>query len=255
MVCAMLANYFVKHSNAGEEYLTVRKCAALLGVCVGFWVAVSSGASAIVQNHAPLSMEAALRQLDVAAKDFHSLSADVERTKVTVVVNDRSTENGTILVRGDRMLLQMKPPDARTILRTGDSIYIYNPGLKRVEEYNLGKNRALFDQYLLLGFGTQGKDLQKHYLVTLLGEPMLDDRKTAQIELTPKSEQVRNNISKIQIWFDESSWLPVQQQFYETGSGDYFIIRYSKIARNPDLGDARFKPHWPKGTERIKPQG
>ena len=235
--------------------MTVKKWAVLLAVCVGFWVAVSSGASAIVQNHAPLSREAALRQLDAAAKDFHSLSADVERTKVTVVVNDRSTENGTILVRGDRMLLQMKPPDARTILRTGDSIYIYNPGLKRVEEYNLGKNRALFDQYLLLGFGTQGKDLQKHYLVTLLGEPMLDDRKTAQIELTPKSEQVRNNISKIEIWFDESSWLPVQQQFYETGSGDYFIIRYSKIARNPDLGDARFKPHWPKGTERIRPQG
>jgi outer membrane lipoprotein-sorting protein len=255
MLCAMLANYFVKRSNAGEEYLTAKKCAGLLAVCVGFWVAVSSGAAVIGQNHAPLSMEAALRQLDVAAKDFRSLSADVERTKVTVVVNDRSTENGTILVRGDRMLLQMKPPDARTILRTGDSIYIYNPGLKRVEEYNLGKNRALFDQYLLLGFGTQGKDLQRHYLVTLLGEPMLDDRKTAQMELTPKSEQVRNNISKIQIWFDESSWLPVQQQFYETGSGDYFIIRYSKITRNPDLGDARFKPHWPKGTERIRPQG
>jgi outer membrane lipoprotein-sorting protein len=140
-------------------------------------------------------------------------------------------------------------------LRTGDNIYIYNPGLKRVEEYSLGKNRALFDQYLLLGFGTQGKELQKRYLVTLLGEPVLDDKKTAEIELTPKSEQVRNNFSKIQIWFDESSWLPVQQQFFETGSGDYFIIRYSKIARNPDLGDARFKPHWPKGTQKIKPQG
>lgn len=235
--------------------MTGKKWAALLALWLGFCVAFASGSTAVSQNHAPLSLEAALRQLDAAAKDFHSLSADVERTKVTVVVNDRSSETGTILVRGDRMLLQMKAPDARTILRTGDNIYIYNPGLKRVEEYSLGKNRALFDQYLLLGFGTQGRELQKHYLVTLLGEPVLDDKKTAEIELTPKSEQVRNNISKIQIWFDESSWLPVQQQFYETGSGDYFIIRYSKIARNPDLGDARFKPHWPKGTEKIKPQG
>jgi outer membrane lipoprotein-sorting protein len=235
--------------------LTGKRWAALLALWVGLFVALASGSAAIGQNHAPLSLETALRQLEAAAKDFHSLSADVERTKVTVVVNDRSTEVGTILVRGDRMLLQMKPPNARTILRTGDNLYIYNPGLKRVEEYNLGKNRALFDQYLLLGFGTQGKELQKHYLVTLVGEPVLDDRKTAEIELTPKSEQVRNNISKIQIWFDESSWLPVQQQFNETGSGDYFIIRYSKMARNPDLGDAHFKPHWPKGTEKIKPQG
>ncbi|MGH9712690.1 MAG: LolA family protein [Candidatus Acidiferrales bacterium] len=232
-----------------------KRWAAPLALWVGLCAVLSSGLAATAQNHAPLSLESALHQLDAASRDFHSLSAEIERTKVTVVVNDRSTETGSILVRGDRMLLQMKAPDARTILRTGDNIYIYNPGLKRVEEYNLGKNRSLFDQYLLLGFGTQGKDLQKHYLVTLLGEPTLDDRRTAELELTPKSEQVRNNISKIQIWFDESSWLPVQQQFYETGSGDYFIIRYSKISRNPDLGDARFKPHWPKGTEKIKPQG
>ena len=82
-----------------------------------------------------------------------------------MVVNDRSTETGTIRVRGDKMLLQMNPPDARTILRTGDNLFLYTPGLKRVEEYNLGKNRAMVDEFLLLGFGTQGKSpekLQRH---------------------------------------------------------------------------------------------
>jgi outer membrane lipoprotein-sorting protein len=207
------------------------------------------------QNHNPATLDTTLRELDRAAKGFHSLSADVERTKVTVVVNDRSTEAGSILVRDDKMLLEMKPPDARTILRTGDTLYIYTPGLKRVEEYNLAQHRAQVDQYLLLGFGTQGKELQKSYLVTLLGEPTLDEKKTVELELTPKSQEARNQIAKIQIWFDESSWLPVQQQFNETGSGDYFVIRYSRIVRNPDLGDAHFKPHWPKGTEKVKPQG
>lgn len=207
------------------------------------------------QSHGPWTLEGVLRQLDAQDKTFHSLSADVERTKVTVVVNDRSTETGSILVRGDKMLLQMKAPDARTILRTGDTLYLYTPGLKRVEEYNLGKNRTLVDQFLLLGFGTSGKELQKSYLITLMGEPMLDDKKTVELELTPKSQEVRNQISKIQIWLDESSWLPIQQQFYETGSGDYFIIRYSKIVRNPGIGESEFKPHWPKGTERVKPQG
>ena len=127
------------------------------------------------QSHGPWTLEGVLRQLDAQDKTFHSLSADVERTKVTVVVNDRSTETGSILVRGDKMLLQMKAPDARTILRTGDTLYLYTPGLKRVEEYNLGKNRTLVDQFLLLGFGTSGKELQKSYLITLMGEPMLDD--------------------------------------------------------------------------------
>jgi len=235
--------------------LTGRRWAAAFILSLGICLSLVLDWASAGQNHGPLTLETALKQLDGSAKDFHSLSADMERTKVTVVVNDHSTETGNILVRGDKMLLEMKPPEARTILRTGDNLYIYNPGLKRVEEYSLGKNRALFDQYLLLGFGTKGSELRKSYLVTLLGEPVIDDKKTAELELTPKSGEIRNNISKIQIWFDESSWLPVQQQFYETGSGDYFTIRYSRVVRNPDLGDAHFKPHWPKGTEKIKPQG
>ena len=93
-------------------------------------------------------------------------------------------------------------------MRTGDNLYIYTPGLKRVEEYNLAQHRSLVDQYLLLGFGTSGKDLQKAYLVTLLGEPTLEDKKTVELELTPKSQEARNQISKIQIWLDESTWLP-----------------------------------------------
>jgi outer membrane lipoprotein-sorting protein len=223
-------------------------CAVICGICL-------QASAAASQGHGTITLDGVLRQLDRADKNFRSLSADVERTKVTVVVNDKSVETGSILVRGDKMLLEMKAPDARTILRTGDNLYIYTPGLKRVEEYNLAQHRSLVDQYLLLGFGTSGKDLQKAYLVTLLGERTLDGKKTAELELTPKSQEARNQISKIQIWLDESNWLPVQQQFNETGSGDYFIIRYSKVVPNPDLGDANFKPHWPKGTEKVKPEG
>jgi outer membrane lipoprotein-sorting protein len=210
--------------------------------------------AATAQNHA-WTLANVLRQLDSEAKDFHSLSADVERTKVTVVVNDHSTETGSIQVREDKMLLDMKAPNARTILRTGDNLFIYTPGLNRVEEYNLGKNRTLVDQFLLLGFGTAGKELEKSYLVTVLKEDKIDDRKTIELELTPKSAAVRAQITKIQIWLDESSWLTLQQEFYEAGSGDYSIVHYTKIVRNPGLPDSDFKPHWPKGVEKIKPQG
>ena len=227
----------------------------MFAVCTAAWLLAAGLPVAQGQGRLAWTLEGVLRQLDETAKDFHSLSADVERTKVTVVVNDRSTETGTILVRGDKMVLDLKAPDARTILRTGDSLYIYTPGLKRVEEYNLGKNRALVDQFLLLGFGTEGKQLEKGYLVALLKEDKIDDRKTIELELTPKSQGVRNQIAKIQIWLDESSWLPVQQEFYEAGSGDYSIVKYSKVVRNAGIPESEFKPHWPKGTEKIKPQG
>jgi outer membrane lipoprotein-sorting protein len=170
-------------------------------------------------------------------------------------VNDRSTETGTIHVRGDKMVLTMNPPDSRVILRSGDSLYIYNPGLKRVEEYNLGKNRGMVDQFLLLGFGTSGRDLQRSYKVTVVGEPVIVDKKTVELELIPKSDAVRKQISKVDIWLDQSSMLPVEQEFVETGSGDYSVVKYSHVEKNANIPDSQFKPHWPKGTEKVKPQG
>jgi outer membrane lipoprotein-sorting protein len=237
------------------EFLISKYCRAVLASLAALCLASAYAPFVLCQNRGAVTLDNVLGQLDASAKDFHSLSADVERTKVTVVVNDRSTESGTILVRGDKMLLELKTPDPRTILRSGDNLSVYTPGLKRVEEYNLGKNRDLVDQFLLLGFGTEGKSLRKSYLVTVLREEKLEDKKTVVLELTPKSDAVRNQYSKIQIWLDESNWLSVQQQFYEAGSGDYSIVRYSKVVRNPGIQDSQFKPHWPKGTERVKPQG
>jgi outer membrane lipoprotein-sorting protein len=233
--------------------LRIHKCWTAILFSSALWLGLSSVAPADAQKRPAL--ENVLRQLDDESRDFRSLAADVERTKVTVVVNDRSTETGTIKVRGDKMLLDMKAPDPREILRTGDNLFVYTPGLKRVEEYNLGKNRSLVDQFLLLGFGTGGKELEKSYLVTVLKEEQIDDRKTVQLELTPKNKEVRDQVSKIEIWLDETNWLPVQQQFFEAGSGDYSLVKYSKVVRNAAISDSDFRPRWPKGTEKVKPQG
>jgi outer membrane lipoprotein-sorting protein len=197
-----------------------------------------------------------LKQMDVQAAGFQSLTADLERTKVTVVVNDKSTESGQIIVRrDDKMRIEVTQPDARTILRDGDNFYIYNPKIHRVEEYNLGKKKSVVDQFLLLGFGTSGSSLKESYTISLQGEESLDNRKVLLLELLPKTDEVRKQLSKIQLWLDESLWLPVQQQFFESGSGDYFIIRYRNINRNVRIPDNEFKPHWPHGTTRVQPQG
>ncbi len=238
-----------------QRLLAVAMTLALTGLGVG----VGTGAPrsrVAAQNPTNWTIDAVLRQLDIAAKEFRSLTADIERTKVTVVVNDRSTEAGQIFVRrDDKMRIELTQPDPRTILRNGNQLYVFNPKIRRVEEYDLGKHRALVDQFLLLGFGTSGSDLKKSYLVTVLGEDTLDKQKVVVLELTPKSDEVRNQVSKIHLWIDESTWLPAQQKFFETGSGDYFLIRYTNVVRNVKISDSRFKPHWPRGTTKIKPQG
>lgn len=192
--------------------------------------------------------------MDRSAKDFRSLTADIENTKYTAVVKDTSTETGQIWVRRDqKMRIEISKPEPRTILRTGDSLFLYNPKLNRVEEYDLGKNRAMVDQYIRLGFGTKSEDLKKSYLVTVTGEEEFDHRKTVVLELTPKSDHIRSQISRIQMWIDEASWLPLQQKFNETGSDDYILFHYSNLMKNLKISDAKFKQDWPKDATREKP--
>jgi outer membrane lipoprotein-sorting protein len=202
------------------------------------------------------TLEGILAMLDKAAQDFHTLTADIEHMKYTAVVKDTSTETGQIFVRrDDKMRIEFQKPDPRTILRNGDSLFIYTPKINRVEEYNIGKHRAFADQYLALGFGTKGDTLKKNYVVTLIGEEEFDSRKTVVLELTPKSEQARSQIARIRMWIDEASWLPVQQKFFETSSDDYFLSHYTHVMKNLKIGDAKFKPDWPKSVKVEKPRG
>lgn len=198
--------------------------------------------------------EGVLGMMDKSAKDFRSLTADIENIKYTAVVNDTSTETGQIFVRHDqKMRIDITKPEPRTILRSGDSLFLYNPKMNRVEEYDLGKNRAMVDQYIRLGFGTKSEDLKKSYLVTVTGEEELDHKKSVVMELTPKSDQVRSQITRIQMWIDEASWLPIRQKFYETGSGDYITFHYTNVMKNLKISESKFKQDWPKGASHERP--
>lgn len=226
-------------------------CAVVSLLCF----AISFGTRA-AQTNTHWTIEGVLGMMDKSAQDFHTLTADIEHSKYTAVVKDTSTETGHIFVRRDeKMRIEITKPDLRTILRTGDSLFIYNPKINRVEEFDLGKNRAMVDQYVLLGFGTKGDNIKKSYLVSVVGEEELDHKKTVVLELTPKSEQIRNQIIKIQMWLDEASWLPIQQKFFEAGSGDYFLFHYLNVMKNLKIGDGKFKQDWPKSVSRVKPRG
>jgi outer membrane lipoprotein-sorting protein len=202
-----------------------------------------------------ITLEYTLSMMDHAAEDFKSLTAAIDHIKYTAVVKDTSTETGEIFVRKDaKVRIDFQTPDPRTIIRNGDNIYIYTPKINRVEEYNIGKNRAMVDQYLALGFGMRTETLKKNYAVTLSGEEELDGKKTAVLEMIPRSDEQKKQVSKVVVWIDESSWLPIQEKFIEAG-GDYVMSRYTKVMKNLKLGDGKFKPDWPKGTKVEKPRG
>src|SRR5437899_7805796 len=146
------------------------------------------------QAAANWTIEGVLGMMDKSAQDFHTLSADIEHIKYTAVVKDTSIETGHIYVRRDeKMRIEIAKPDPRTILRTGDSLFVFNPKINRGEEFALGKNRSMVYQYVLLVFGTKSDNIRNSYLVSVVGEEELDHKKTVVLELTPKSDQIRKD--------------------------------------------------------------
>jgi outer membrane lipoprotein-sorting protein len=231
-----------------------RRVFAMLGLaCFPLLARVSAFSASQTESRATLG--SVLRFMDRSADDFRSLTADIEQIKYTDVVKDTSAESGQIFVRRDqKMRIEYTKPDQRIILRTGDSLFIYTPKIKRVEEYNLGKHRDVVDQYMRLGFGTKSQNLRKSYDIKFMGEEEIENHKSFLLVLTPKSDDVRRQITKIQMWIDQSSWLPIQQKFFLAGDADYFLVKYSNMMKNLRIADAKFKPDWPKDVTRVKPR-
>ncbi|MGH9778110.1 MAG: LolA family protein, partial [Candidatus Acidiferrales bacterium] len=132
------------------------RTAAKLGLLVCLLLA-SLGAAA--QNR-PWTEDRILDQLNKTAERFQTLTSNLQFTKVTVVVNDTSTESGRLYFsKKGRILIEFLNPEPKEVLFTGNKAQIYFPKMSQVQEFDLGKHRAMVEQYLLLGFGTKGDDL------------------------------------------------------------------------------------------------
>jgi outer membrane lipoprotein-sorting protein len=193
-------------------------------------------------------------RMNESAKRLKTLSADLEYTKVTVLVNDFATESGQMYFRNAKspdILIDFKKPAPKVILFRKDKAEIYQPKINQIQEFDLSKHSGMIQQFLLLGFGTNSKEMQKVYRVKYLKEEQLGGDTTTLLELTPRKESLAAQLAKIQLWISEESWLPVQQKFFEAG-GDYSIARYSSVKVNRKLPSSTFQLHAAKDAKRVK---
>lgn len=225
------------------------------GLILAFLMAGAMAFPALGANKkAKLDLGKVFSHMNQSAKHLKTLSANLAYTKVTVLVNDFSTESGKMYFRNEKtpdFLINFTKPSAKVILFKRDKAELYNPMINQITEYDLSKHSSLVQQFLLLGFGTNSKDIEKVYRVQYLREEQLGGDTTAVLELTPLKEKVAAQLSKVELWISEESWLPVQQKFYQP-DGDYAIARYTNVEVNRYLPSSTFKIHAPKDVRRVK---
>lgn len=204
------------------------------------------------------TLEEVLSKMDESAGRFTTMSGNITRVAYTKVIEDKSQESGTILLKKAKRelhaLLDFKKPDPRTVSLHGEKAELYLPGIKTVQEYNLGK-KGQVEQFLLLGFGTTGKDLATNYTVKYAGEETVSGHKAYHLDLLPKSPQMKERLKQLELWMTETGGdvYPIQQKLVEP-SGNSNTITYSDVKLNANIPDDALRLKLPKGVKRETPQ-
>lgn len=227
-------------------FVLVWSLAALLGPQIG--------ASA-----ADNSLQAVFSRMDQASARFKGLKADMRKVTHTAVINDDSVDTGSIVVRVPkphdlRMLIDFQQPDHKQVEIAGTKVRIYYPKTETVQEYDLGKHhRSQVEQFMLLGFGSNSKDLLDTYSVKLGGPETVAGEPTTRIELIPKPKELLAQFPKFELWISDQTGISVQQKMYQPG-GDYSLATYTKMQANINIPESAVKLNLPKGVHREFPQ-
>ncbi len=194
--------------------------------------------------------------MDQSAASFRAVSASVLRVHHTEVINENDEESGILLMKrngkGAQVLVDISKPDPKRVSFNDSKVEMYYPKINTIQEWDFSKQRSLVDQFLLLGFGTLGRDLAKNYAIRVLGEETVSGQKTARLELIPKSARFKENFDRIELWIAEAGH-PVRQKLFQPG-GDYYLVTYSDLKWNPTLGDDALRLNAPKNAVREYPQ-
>jgi outer membrane lipoprotein-sorting protein len=200
------------------------------------------------------SLDATLTRLDHAGSQFKGMTADFANVKYTAVVNEKSPPNeGKIAIKkkgpGEILgRLDFIRPDEKLVLLLGQTVDIFLPQIRTMQEADLGKHKGLLEQFFLIGFGTAKSDLVAAYTVSLGGTETINGEPTTRLELVSKKPEINRQVSKFELWISDKTGEPVQQKFYEP-SGDYNVFTYSNMKINPNLPDSELEKH-PKGYKK-----
>ncbi len=196
--------------------------------------------------------------MDAAAASFRGMTANIRMVSYTAIIKETTEESGTIALRSPKprtvvALIDFEKPDQKSYSFRDKKAQIYLPKINTVQEYDLGKYDSLLTQGLLIGFGTSSKDLRKNYTISGGADETVEGLKSWKVELVPTAETIRQHITRIELWVNAGTGLPVQEKLYRK-SGDYTQIVYSEMKLQSNLTDEQVKLKVPGNVKKEYPQ-
>jgi len=190
----------------------------------------------------PDRLKTVLAQMDVGSAKFHSAEASIQKQQFEKIVNDTTTESGSIYFQRIGGAIQMgakfDPPNAQILEYKDGTLTIYTASTNQLKTYSSGKNQALAQTILALGFGGSGHDLVANWDISDLGSEQMSDGSMSvtveKLDLRSRDETVRNSYTHITIWVDLARDISLKQVGF-TPSGDTDTTIYSNLHLNQPI--------------------
>ena len=214
------------------------------------WVSLPANAAT---NELGWTLDSALTQLERQTKDFKTALADVNASWTDKAGAVTRTAKGRIYINEEGTFrINVSDPEEKVILTTKNQVSEYDPVQALVDEYSLRKHKDRLEPFIRLGFTNSGKNLRDDFVLTLIGEEQIGTQRTLGLELTPTRNEIRESVSRVQVWIDQASWMPVRLVIEHVSSGETLTMNFNGLARNLKLNPELFKEDWPKGTQKLK---
>jgi hypothetical protein len=226
-------------------------------------VTITGAGNAFPQAPTP-QLSYVLKQLDTASAKFQRATADFQWDLYEKIVNDTTTQKGSIYFERDKGSTDMgavlvdpgagpKSKPIKVIQYETGTLHVFDPGVDQITTLHPG-NQAAIESFLTLGFGGSGTDLARAWIITDLGPETLTDNgqpvKVEKLDLVGKDADARKNFSHITIWVDPTRAISLKQVFY-TASGNYRTAIYAAIKVNGNIHKDQFAIKKDKNTTVV----
>jgi outer membrane lipoprotein-sorting protein len=206
-------------------------------------------ASALLQAADPLVDVFA--RMDKTAQKFKGMTANIEQTSYSKMVDISSTTRGTIALtrskKGEvRFLVDFTSGvDAPTSNSyDGTEIRTYNPKTNLEQLINVATKKQMIEQAMSLGFGASSAEMRAAYDITWVGPEKIGGQDVSHIRLAPRAKDMQERVKEVDLWISDAKGVPLGQKLTPPAPpGDYNQFMYSNITINPPLsaGDLQLK--------------
>jgi len=167
-------------------------------------------------------------------QSLKTLTARFVETSTSPLLDRPLVARGTLaVVRPSRIILRYQEPDVRTVLIDGDYLTLDWPARQLRQQSNIATAQRRVQSYFV---GKSPDELRKHFKIAAT---TASDRPDYLVTLDPTRKQIRETLTKLELWINRETLLLDAMQMHFVG-GETKKMEFSDVVLNPPLDASAF---------------